>query len=96
MLLPESAKQAAHAVCGRPAGCATAMDTRFHNLGELDAPVWIEARQTGSDAVGRTRLSVTGSQSGHKVFSCTVTLDETEPKRGGLPFSQRMAQSGTG
>ncbi|MBL1087613.1 hypothetical protein JK359_37730 [Streptomyces actinomycinicus] len=79
MLLLEAAQQAARAVCGRPAGRVTAMDTRFHRYTELDAPAWIEARRTGADTVGRARLSVTGTQNGHEVFSCSVTLDETGP-----------------
>ncbi|MET7315060.1 hypothetical protein ABZX83_06585 [Streptomyces thermoviolaceus] len=53
---------------------------------EQSAAVPLDVAQA-CDAVGRTRLSVTGSRSGHKVFSCTVTPDETEPKRGGLPSS---------
>ncbi|MFF9315380.1 ScbA/BarX family gamma-butyrolactone biosynthesis protein [Streptomyces sp. NPDC014748] len=79
MLLLEAARQAARAARGRPAGCVTAMDTRFHRYAELDAPTWIEARRTGADAAGRTRLAVTGRQGDHTVYSCAVTLDETKP-----------------
>ncbi|GHB33414.1 adhesin [Streptomyces viridiviolaceus] len=76
MLMLEAARQAVHALSGRPAACVTAMDTRFHRYAELDAPSWIEARRSGQDALGRSRFSVTGSQDGHGLFSCTVTLAE--------------------
>ncbi|MER5294166.1 ScbA/BarX family gamma-butyrolactone biosynthesis protein [Streptomyces pharetrae] len=90
MLLLEAARQAAHVVDGRPSAVVTGMETRFLRYAELDAPAWIEARETGRDAAGRPTLSVTGTQDGHELFDCAVTLDAGGPRqpRGQAPDSR--------
>ncbi|MDQ0757415.1 ScbA/BarX family gamma-butyrolactone biosynthesis protein [Streptomyces canus] len=73
MVLMEAARQAAVAFLGRvclPVGMANA----FTRYTELDAPCMIEACSVPRDAEGRERVSVTGRQEGHVVFTSTLTV----------------------
>ncbi|BAJ30243.1 MULTISPECIES: ScbA/BarX family gamma-butyrolactone biosynthesis protein [Kitasatospora] len=74
MLLIEGARQAAHAVTGRPDGLVVDLDSSFHSYAELDEFCGIEAERTGVDLAGDAHVHVRGVQDGRTVFTTRLTL----------------------
>ncbi|KUL43622.1 gamma-butyrolactone biosynthesis enzyme [Streptomyces regalis] len=76
MVLLEAARQAAHAVTGRPDKLVTGISGTFTRYAELDAPCRVEA-VTGVSVAGETPVRVTGVQDDETVFTADVTLSAT-------------------
>ncbi|MCQ0000834.1 ScbA/BarX family gamma-butyrolactone biosynthesis protein [Streptomyces sudanensis] len=73
MVLLEAARQAAQAVSAQPI-LPVAVNTRYENYAELDAPCWIEAALGAPDVLDRPTIEVTGRQGDRRIFTSTVTV----------------------